>query len=153
MGVDALRHPQELPGDVAALYTRWRYATRDRLDPAVLGLLSPLAKLVPPAGFDKPRYSAFAEPHLLQLMERKAEQVTRRQSPFISWIGRAVETTMRLRLGLSGQRRRRAHGSDYARSITFDARETCILSARGRPLVPMPRIALRSKSCRSDRAA
>ena len=56
-------------------YRRWKAATREQLDPGMLELLPPLAKLCPPAQIiDKTRYSAFAEPALLQhLQAREAE--------------------------------------------------------------------------------
>jgi nicotinamidase-related amidase len=48
-------------------YTRWRNATREHLDPALLELLPPLAKLCPPATvIDKTRYSAFVGSQLVE---------------------------------------------------------------------------------------
>jgi hypothetical protein len=42
-------------------YTRWRIATHEQLDPALLELLPPLAKLCPPATtINTTRYSPFA---------------------------------------------------------------------------------------------
>jgi len=66
------QYPDDMPGMWQRYYTRWRDATRERLDPHLLDLLPPLAKLCPPAAVvDKTRYSAFAEPHLLaHLTER-----------------------------------------------------------------------------------
>lgn len=53
--------PDEATGRWRTYYERWRETTRDRLDPRLLELLPPLARLVPPARvFDKPVYSAFA---------------------------------------------------------------------------------------------
>jgi nicotinamidase-related amidase len=53
--------PDEATGRWRTYYERWRETTRDRLDPSLLELLPPLARLVPPARvFDKPVYSAFA---------------------------------------------------------------------------------------------
>jgi hypothetical protein len=46
-------------------YTRWRVATREVL-PKLLELMPPLAALSPPATIiEKTRYSAFAEPGLI----------------------------------------------------------------------------------------
>src|SRR5438874_683804 len=65
----------DMPGMWQSYYTRWREATREHLDPALLELLPPLAKLSPPATvIDKTRYSAFAEPNLLpHLQAREAD--------------------------------------------------------------------------------
>ena len=51
----------DMPGMWQRYYTRWKAATREHLDPALLELLPPLAKLCPPAQpiIDKTRYSAF----------------------------------------------------------------------------------------------
>ncbi len=54
---------EDMPGMWRRYYTRWREATRERLDPGLLELLPPLAGLCPPATvIDKTRYSGFAEP-------------------------------------------------------------------------------------------
>jgi nicotinamidase-related amidase len=65
----------DMPGTWQRYYTRWRDTTRERLDPALLDLLPPLARLCPPATIvDKTRYSAFAEPRLLaHLQAREAD--------------------------------------------------------------------------------
>lgn len=65
----------DMPGMWQRYYTRWKAATREQLDPAMLELLPALAKLCPPAQIiDKTRYSAFTEPALLQhLQAREAE--------------------------------------------------------------------------------
>jgi nicotinamidase-related amidase len=67
--------PTDMPGMWQRYYRRWQAATREQLDPALLELLAPLAELCPPAQIiDKTRYSAFAEPTLLQhLQAREAE--------------------------------------------------------------------------------
>jgi nicotinamidase-related amidase len=67
--------PDDMPGMWQRYYTRWKKATREVLDPALLELLPPLAKLCPPATvINKTRYSAFAEPELLShLQARKAD--------------------------------------------------------------------------------
>jgi nicotinamidase-related amidase len=65
----------DMPGMWRRYYTRWKEATREHLDPALLELLPSLAKLCPPATVvDKTRYSAFAEPNLLtHLRDREAD--------------------------------------------------------------------------------
>ena len=58
--------PTDMPGMWQRYYERWRETTRERLDPRLLELMPPLARLVPPAAvIDKTRYSGFAEPGLL----------------------------------------------------------------------------------------
>ena len=53
-------------------YMRWRVATRERLDLQLLELMPPLAALCPPATLiDKTRYSAFAEPRLIEHLRRR----------------------------------------------------------------------------------
>src|SRR5437016_5998504 len=65
----------DMPGMWQRYYTRWKDATREHLNPALLELLPPLAKLCPPGVVvDKTRYSAFAEQNLLQhLQAREAD--------------------------------------------------------------------------------
>jgi nicotinamidase-related amidase len=60
---------------VAALLHALEVATREEVDLGLLELAPPLAKLCPPATvIDKTRYSAFAEPQLLQhLQAREAD--------------------------------------------------------------------------------
>jgi nicotinamidase-related amidase len=59
------RHPEDMPGTWRDYYDKWRAATREHLDPGLLELLPPLARLVPPAVvIDKSRYSAFSAPQL-----------------------------------------------------------------------------------------
>lgn len=69
------QRPDDMPGMWQRYYARWKTATREHLDPALLELLPPLAKLCPPATVvDKTRYSAFAEPSLLaHLQAREAD--------------------------------------------------------------------------------
>jgi nicotinamidase-related amidase len=69
------RRPEDMPGLWQRYYARWKEATREHLDPALLQLLPPLAKLCPPAAvIDKTRYSGFAEPGLLaHLQAREAD--------------------------------------------------------------------------------
>lgn len=69
------RRPDEMPGKWRSYYEKWREATREHLDPRLLELLPPLAKLVPPARvFDKTRYSAFFGTQLQQhLNDRGAD--------------------------------------------------------------------------------
>jgi nicotinamidase-related amidase len=71
------RTPEELPGSWQRYYRRWRQATREHLDPRLLDLLPPLARLVPPATvIDKGRYSAFAFSSLAEhLVARSADAV------------------------------------------------------------------------------
>jgi hypothetical protein len=40
---------EDMPGMWRRYYARWSIATRERIDPALLDLLPPLAKLCPPA--------------------------------------------------------------------------------------------------------
>ena len=64
--------PTDMPGIWQRYYTRWKAATREHLDPALLELLPPLAKLCPPASvIDKTRYSAFAGSELIPLLQRR----------------------------------------------------------------------------------
>jgi nicotinamidase-related amidase len=67
--------PDDLPGMWQRYYTRWKEATREQLDPALLELLPQLARLCPPATvINKTRYSAFAEPELFShLQAREAD--------------------------------------------------------------------------------
>jgi nicotinamidase-related amidase len=69
------QRPEDMPGTWRRYYEKWRQTTREQLDPGLLELLPPLAKFVPPATLiDKTRYSAFAEPQLLNhLRERRAD--------------------------------------------------------------------------------
>src|ERR1043165_843449 len=62
----------DMPGMWQRYYTRWKAATREQLDPVLLELLPPLAKLCPPATVvNKTRYSAFAEPNLLSHLQAR----------------------------------------------------------------------------------
>jgi nicotinamidase-related amidase len=65
----------DMPGMWQRYYRRWKAATREQLDPALLQLLPSLANLCPPATvIDKTRYSAFVEPQLFQhLQSREAD--------------------------------------------------------------------------------
>ena len=63
--------PDQMPGS-GRYYMRWRVATRERLDLQLLELMPPLAALCPPATLiDKTRYSAFAEPRLIEHLRRR----------------------------------------------------------------------------------
>jgi nicotinamidase-related amidase len=54
--------PDDMPGTWRTYYEKWRETTREHLDPRLLDLMPPLARLAPPAlVIDKSRYSAFAE--------------------------------------------------------------------------------------------
>lgn len=67
--------PEEMNGTWRSYYERWRNVTRDRRDPRLLGLVEPLASLVPPAlVLDKPIYSPFFGWRLPALLrERKTD--------------------------------------------------------------------------------
>lgn len=67
--------PEDLPGRWRAYYRHWREVTGERLDPAMLELVPPLADLAPPAVVvDKPVYSAFHRSALsARLRERRAD--------------------------------------------------------------------------------
>jgi nicotinamidase-related amidase len=67
--------PEHATGMWRRYYERWRQTTREHLDPRLLELMPPLARLVPPARvFDKPVYSAFAGHRLHEhLQERSAD--------------------------------------------------------------------------------
>jgi nicotinamidase-related amidase len=65
------RNPEEMPGAWRDYYRRWRMVTRERVDPALLELVEPLNRLVPPARvLDKTVYSAFANPQLAGALRR-----------------------------------------------------------------------------------
>jgi len=65
----------DMPGMWQRYYTRLQLTTRERLDPSLLDLLPPLARLSPPATvIDKTRYSGFAgSPLLAHLQAREAD--------------------------------------------------------------------------------
>jgi nicotinamidase-related amidase len=67
--------PEQMPGMWRRYYERWRIATREILPLDLLNLMPPLAALCPPATvIDKTRYSAFAEPGLINhLRQREAD--------------------------------------------------------------------------------
>ena len=105
--------PDDMPGMWQRYYTRWKEATREHLDPALLELLPPLAKLCPPATvINKTRYSGFAEPEdwrsrliaALSPTPIGTDQLARSTGLSI----RAVQTTL-LELELDGRIER--HGS------------------------------------------
>jgi nicotinamidase-related amidase len=55
------RDASEMPGAWRDYYERWAAMTRENLDPQLLGLVDPLARLTPPAWIcDKAAYSAFS---------------------------------------------------------------------------------------------
>jgi nicotinamidase-related amidase len=61
-----------MPGMWRRYYRRWRVATRERLDLRLLELMPPLAALCPPAiVIDKTRYSAFADPRLIEHLRQR----------------------------------------------------------------------------------
>lgn len=64
--------PEDMPGTWQRYFQRWQEMTRERLDPRLLELVPPLARLVPPAGVvDKSVYSAFATPALREELRRR----------------------------------------------------------------------------------
>jgi nicotinamidase-related amidase len=67
--------PENMPGTWQRYYRKWHAATRERVDPVLLDLLPPLARLAPPAiVIDKTRYSAFAGSSLAaHLVERQTD--------------------------------------------------------------------------------
>jgi nicotinamidase-related amidase len=67
--------PEDMPGVWRRYYERWRNTTREQMDPQLLELMPPLARLVPPATvIDKMRYSGFVGSNLLgHLREREAD--------------------------------------------------------------------------------
>jgi nicotinamidase-related amidase len=66
------REPTDMPGMWQRYYSRWQQTTRDRIDPALLELVSPLARLSPPATvIDKSRFSGFAEPQLFAHLQAR----------------------------------------------------------------------------------
>jgi nicotinamidase-related amidase len=67
--------PDEMPGMWRSYYEKWRVATREQLEPALLELMPPLARLVPPAEvIDKSRYSAFAGGRLSALLRARGTE-------------------------------------------------------------------------------
>ena len=64
---------EQMPGMWRRYYERWRMATREALPLELLKLMPPLAALCPPAIIiDKTRYSAFAEPGLIDHLRQRA---------------------------------------------------------------------------------
>lgn len=67
------RRPEDMPGSWRLYYERWRDVTLERLDPAMLELLPPLAELASRARVvDKPVYSAFSTPDLALLLHEQS---------------------------------------------------------------------------------
>jgi len=64
--------PEAAEGAWRAYYERWPQMTREALDPRLLGLVEPLARLVPPARMvDKPANSAFSRPGFASALKRR----------------------------------------------------------------------------------
>ncbi len=64
--------PEDMPGSWRLYYERWREVTLERLDPAMLELVPPLAELASRARVvDKPTYSAFSTPALTLLLHEQ----------------------------------------------------------------------------------
>lgn len=69
------RYPGELPGSRRRSYHRWADLTLDRIDPRLLELVPPLARLAPPAAIlDKRVYSPFWERESPSLLRRRRIQ-------------------------------------------------------------------------------
>jgi nicotinamidase-related amidase len=65
-------HPDAMPGSWRRYYRRWAELTLDRIDPELLNLVPPLARLAPPAVVcDKHVYSPFLEAGLLTLLRER----------------------------------------------------------------------------------
>lgn len=59
--------PEQMQGAWRRYYEHWREVTREKVHPELLELMPALARLVPPAKvIDKPAYSAFSNPKMLQ---------------------------------------------------------------------------------------
>ena len=66
------RHPDELPGSWRRFYRRWVNLTLEQLDPRLIELVPPLARLAPPAVIiDKRVYSPFGERALSSLLRQR----------------------------------------------------------------------------------
>jgi len=64
--------PESAPGVWRQYYERWREATREHLDPALLELVPPLDQFAPQATIvDKPGYSAFTDPSLATRLKER----------------------------------------------------------------------------------
>jgi nicotinamidase-related amidase len=68
-------HPDEMRGAWRRFYRRWAELTLERIDPGLLELVAPLARLVPPAiTIDKRVYSPFSEQAIWQVLrDRQAD--------------------------------------------------------------------------------
>lgn len=67
--------PEDMPGAWRRYYAKWRHATLEHIDPALLTLVPELNEFAPPADVvDKTRYSAFANSELAErLRQRNAD--------------------------------------------------------------------------------
>ena len=64
--------PDAAPGAWQSYYERWPEMTREELDPGLLELVEPLARLVPPARqVEKPANSAFSRPGFASALKRR----------------------------------------------------------------------------------
>src|SRR3954468_18243320 len=64
--------PEDMPGAWQRYYQKWRETTREHVDPHLLDLVPPLARLVPPASVvNKMRYSAFTDSGLLSHLQAR----------------------------------------------------------------------------------
>lgn len=65
-------HPDQAEGAWRRYFQRWEAVTRQRLDPALIGLIPSLAALVPPARvLDKRTYSPFIDAELAPWLRRQ----------------------------------------------------------------------------------
>jgi nicotinamidase-related amidase len=66
------RHPDEMRGSWRRFYRRWAELTLERIDPGLLELVPPLARLVPPAAvIDKRVYSPFSEQSIWRVLRKR----------------------------------------------------------------------------------
>lgn len=66
------RHPDEMRGTWRRFYRRWVELTLERIDPGLLELVAPLARLAPPAiTIDKRVYSPFSEQTIWQVLRER----------------------------------------------------------------------------------
>jgi nicotinamidase-related amidase len=64
--------PDEMPGTWKRYYERWRDLTLERIDPRLIELVPPLARLVPPAIVANKRfYSPFSEAAFIRLLRKR----------------------------------------------------------------------------------
>ena len=70
--VHSAARPTDMPGMWQRYYTRWKDATREHLDPALLESVAGAGEALPAGdGARQNRYSAFSEPQLLELLQAR----------------------------------------------------------------------------------